>query len=61
MSKSVWQQYMAQLVVKLLVSVVCILYTLHTYPEIFDTSTQTIKENVIAQPFNYIKKSIDTF
>ena len=55
MSKSVWQQYMVQLVVKLLVSVV------YTYPEIFDTSTQTIKENVIAQPFNYIKKSIDTF
>ena len=47
---------MVQLVVKLLVSVV---YTY--YPEIFDTSTQTIKENVIAQPFNYVKKSIDTF
>jgi hypothetical protein len=50
---------MAQLVVKLLVSVVYMYIC--TYPEIFDTSTQTIKENVIAQPFNYIKKSIDTF
>ena len=38
---------MAQLFVKLLVSVV------HTYPETFDTS---IKETVIAQPFNHKKK-----
>ena len=45
---------MAQLLVKLLVSVV------HTYSETFDTSTQSIKENVIAQSFNY-KKSIDIF
>ena len=41
---------MAQLLVKLLVSVV------HTYSETFDTSTQSIKENVIAQSFNYKKK-----
>ena len=52
---------MAQLVVKLLVSVVCTSIYVHTYPEIFDSSSQTIKENVIAQPFNYVKKSIDTF
>ena len=41
---------MAHLVIKQLVSLV------HTYPDTFDTSTQTIKENDIAQPFNYKKK-----
>ena len=46
---------MAQLVVKLLISVV------HIYPVTFDTSTHTIKENVIAQPLNYLKKSIVHF
>ena len=33
-----------------------IVSVVHPYPETFDTSKQTIKENAIAQPFNYIKK-----
>ena len=45
---------MTQLVVKLLVSVV------HPYPKTFDTSTQTIKENAIAHPSNYIKQGRST-